>query len=54
MGDLVRVILVYKSGLAFFLTAKGKKLPKKGPKNKNSWAAPLISARLGVMKVWVT
>mgnify|MGYP003334527213 CR=1 FL=1 len=26
MGGLVRVILVYKSGLAFFLTAKTKKL----------------------------
>ena len=26
MDDLVRVILVYKSGLAFFLTAKTKKL----------------------------
>ena len=26
MGVLVRVILVYKSGLAFFLTAKTKKL----------------------------
>ena len=26
MGDLVRVILVYKSGLVFFLTEKTKKI----------------------------
>ena len=34
MGVLVRVILVYKSGLTFFLTAKDKKLRKMGPRIK--------------------